>query len=53
MTGASYVNYCDLDLPNYANAYWGTNLGRLSAVKAAYDPADMFHHAQSVPLASA
>jgi FAD/FMN-containing dehydrogenase len=50
MTGASYVNYCDLDLPNYANAYWGANLGRLVAVKNSYDPADIFHHAQSVPL---
>jgi FAD/FMN-containing dehydrogenase len=50
MPGASYVNYCDLDLPDFANAYWGANLDRLSAVKKAYDPADMFHHAQSVPV---
>jgi hypothetical protein len=50
MPGASYVNYCDLDLPNFANAYWGANLARLSAVKKAYDPANLFHHAQSVPV---
>jgi hypothetical protein len=50
MIGASYVNYCDLDLPNYANAYWGANLGRLVAMKNSYDPANVFHHAQSVPL---
>jgi FAD/FMN-containing dehydrogenase len=50
MPGASYVNYCDLDLPNYANAYWGANLPRLTAVKAQYDPDNLFHHAQSVPL---
>jgi FAD/FMN-containing dehydrogenase len=48
--GASYVNYCDLDLPDYATAYWGANLARLSAVKKAYDPANLFHHAQSVPV---
>ena len=53
MPGASYVNYCDLDLPNYADAYWGANLARLSAVKRAYDPTDLFHHAQSVPVGAA
>ena len=50
MPGASYVNYCDLDLPNYADAYWGANLARLSAIKKACDPANLFHHAQSVPV---
>jgi hypothetical protein len=50
MPGASYVNYCDLDLPNYAAAYWGGNLARLVAVKRQYDPDNVFHHAQSVPL---
>ena len=50
MPGASYVNYCDLDLPDYATAYWGNNLARLVAVKQQYDPDDIFHHAQSVPL---
>jgi FAD/FMN-containing dehydrogenase len=50
MPGASYVNYCDLDLPDYATAYWGSNLARLSAVKRQYDPDYLFHHAQSVPL---
>ena len=52
MPGASYVNYCDLDLPDFAGAYWGDNLTRLSAVKAQYDPANLFRHAQSVPLGS-
>jgi len=50
MPGASYVNYCDLDLPDYANAYWGDNLPRLMEVKQHYDPDNLFHHAQSVPL---
>jgi FAD/FMN-containing dehydrogenase len=50
MPGASYVNYCDLDLGDYARAYWGDNLPRLMAVKAEYDPQNLFRHAQSVPL---
>ena len=44
------MNYCDLDLSDYARAYWGGNLGRLVAVKQQYDPDNLFHHAQSVPL---
>ena len=50
LPGACYVNYCDLDLPDFASAYWGNNLDRLRAVKAQYDPANLFHHAQSVPV---
>jgi FAD/FMN-containing dehydrogenase len=50
MPGASYVNYCDLDLPDYPDAYWGDNLPRLMEVKQQYDLENLFHHAQSVPL---
>src|SRR3984957_953849 len=51
LPGAAYVNYCDLDLQNFADAYWGANLPRLSAIKKACDPDNLFHHAQSVPVA--
>jgi len=52
VSGQSYVNYCDLDLgAGYAKAYWGDNLPRLMKIKAAFDPKNIFHHAQSVPLA--
>jgi FAD/FMN-containing dehydrogenase len=50
VSGAAYVNYCDLDLPAAAQAYWGSNLARLRRIKAEYDPDDLFRHAQSVPL---
>jgi FAD/FMN-containing dehydrogenase len=50
LPGASYVNYCDLDLPDYASAYWGDNLARLVAAKQHYDPDNLFCHAQSVPV---
>lgn len=50
VSGASYVNYCDLDLPNFATAYWGPNLARLSKIKSEFDPENVFRHAQSVPV---
>jgi FAD/FMN-containing dehydrogenase len=51
VSGQSYVNYCDLDLgEGYAKAYWGDNLPRLTKIKAAFDPKNVFRHAQSVPL---
>jgi FAD/FMN-containing dehydrogenase len=54
VSGACYVNYCDLDLgEDYARAYWGDNLARLMKIKAAFDPKNVFRHAQSVPLATA
>ncbi|HWM26321.1 MAG TPA: FAD-binding oxidoreductase [Chthoniobacterales bacterium] len=50
LPGFSYVNYIDLDLTNYAAAYYKGNLPRLQAVKQQYDPGNFFHFAQSIPL---
>ncbi len=47
-SGGAYVNYCDLDLADWETGYWRQNLARLKAVKAKYDPENLFHHAQSV-----
>ena len=47
-SGGAYVNYCDLDLDNWQQAYWRQNLPRLKAIKAKFDPANVFRHAQSV-----
>jgi FAD/FMN-containing dehydrogenase len=48
-TMGAYVNYIDADLPDWASAYYGTNLPRLQQVKTDYDPDDLFNGPQSVP----
>ena len=50
LPGYSYVNYLDLDLQDFARAYYKDNLPRLQIVKRQYDPDNFFHFAQSIPL---
>ena len=50
-TGHSYQNFPDPELQDWASAYYGANLGRLSELKKTWDPGDVFTYPQSVPRA--
>jgi hypothetical protein len=41
-SGGAYPNFPDPELQDEAGAYWGANVKRLLAVKAAYDPGGRF-----------
>lgn len=44
----SYQNFPDPELADWEPAYYAENLPRLRAVKAAWDPEDLFRHDQSI-----
>jgi hypothetical protein len=46
----SYQNWPDRGLADWRRAYYGSNLERLTRVKAEHDPKDRFSYPQSVPL---
>jgi FAD/FMN-containing dehydrogenase len=48
-SGRVFQNFADPDLEEWADAYYGTNLGRLVQVKARYDPDEFFRFHQSLP----
>lgn len=50
-----YINYPDVDLNQYGlqkalQLYYGGHLDRLMRAKTAWDPLNLFNHAQSIPL---
>jgi len=50
LTGGAYANFPNRDQKDFARAYWGDNLPRLSEIKRTWDPDNLFRFPQSVPL---
>ncbi len=46
----AYQNFIDRTQPDWEHAYYGANLERLTKLKRAYDPDDVFSFEQSIPL---
>ena len=44
----SYQNFPNRGIKDYKQQYYGENYGRLAAVKAIYDPHNVFHNPQSI-----
>jgi FAD/FMN-containing dehydrogenase len=44
----AYVNVPNAGMPDWETAYWGSNVDRLRAIKAKYDPDNVFSYEQSV-----
>jgi len=49
-SGYAYTNFIDRTQTDWARAYYGENLERLSRIKRRYDADDFFSFGQSVPL---
>ncbi len=53
MTDGCYINYPDVDLPaTWPALYYKDGYPALQAVKAQWDPLNVFNHAQSITPAT-
>jgi len=47
-TTGAYVNYCDEQIENYMESYYGGNAQKLRTVKTQYDPQNLFKLPQGI-----
>ncbi|KYF52005.1 hypothetical protein BE04_18530, partial [Sorangium cellulosum] len=47
----AYINYVDAEVEGWLAAYYGPNAARLAAIKARWDPREVFRFARSIPPA--
>lgn len=45
-----YLNYCDINIPNYLYSYFGNNVSWLKTIKEKYDPYNLFYYPQGINL---
>jgi hypothetical protein len=50
--GRSYQNFPDPELQGWSEAYYGSNLPRLKALKRQWDPDNVFSHPQPIPASA-
>lgn len=50
-TRGAYVNYIDRDIHDWPSQYYGDNFTKLTEVKRAWDPRNVFRYPQSIPPA--
>ncbi len=50
LSGGAYQNFTDRAQVDWQHAYYGVNFDRLVDVKRTWDPANLFHFAQSIPV---
>ncbi len=48
--GFGYLNYCDINIPDYLYSYFGNNVSWLKTVKEKYDPYNLFYYPQGINL---
>lgn len=48
--GFGYLNYCDINIPDYLYNYFGNNVPWLKVVKEKYDPYNLFYYPQGINL---
>lgn len=49
-SGGAYQNFPDRGLADWQQAYYGNNLAGLESVKRTWDPDNLFHYGQSIPV---